>query len=518
MPAKGARDWFVVTQDCVKRCLLGVPGLRLAKGQIFCHRTHLPLIDTPEARELLRTDTLAMTGYHGFTPRLWQLEGAKFIRNRRGSLLADVPRLGKTATALMAHELADGPLVVVGPLATRPVWLAWFARRFPDEPVEVIEGRSYDRDRFAGAKLVWMHYDVLDWWSFVGRQHLAKVVFDEAHVLSNYKSRRSSGANVLAAHSDTVVLATGTPLWNNASGFYALIALAIGGAFGNYKAFATRYAGAQPGARGIVETQPTNTEELRSRLGEFMLRRTWNDVRDDITPIVRDNRVVKLTEADSYKLDVEVQKLNERQFALTRTFIGQLARYRRLVGMMKVDASVEAAREVLGADRKVVVWSWHRSVGQQIADRIDSPVFIVNGGMSETVRERKLDEWRNYPGPAALVITMAVAQMGIDLSQASDAIMAELDYTPAVLSQTEMRTFDANKPMRVVYISAEHWVEQMCMRVLDSKLDRSTKMYVAAADTDLAAFGRTQASGDLDQLAKEVLADISDFDFDGEDA
>lgn len=108
--------------------------------------------------------------------------------------------------------------------------------------------------------------------------------------------------------------------------------------------------------------------------------------------------------------------------------------------------------------------------------------FLVTGNASATLRNRVLHDWRHSPR-GVLVITIAVGQVGIDLSHARHAIFAEEDWTPATMAQAEMRTFSAERPMSVSYLVADHWLDRKIVRALIEKCRNAGKLGLPAADS-----------------------------------
>ena len=109
-----------------------------------------------------------------------------------------------------------------------------------------------------------------------------------------------------------------------------------------------------------------------------------------------------------------------------------------------------------------------------------------------------------------LVAGMPVAQAGIDLSHARIAIFAEIDFTPAVLGQAEMRTFSPLRGMDIIFVIANHIVDQRIVRALINKLSAANPLGVGAAveaiDALRDAVMGPQDEGDLDRLFDDLLA------------
>ena len=523
-PAKGRRDWFLVSRWIFDSFLVGVPGVQFEPSGIFVHRSHLPLlglswdvgvVPVPELRARLDQETLP----RGYQLRSYQHDALDFIAPRRGVLLADSMRLGKSAVAVHAHDPSTGPLVVVAPKATRDVWIQWIQSRFPDwaDYGVVLSGRAYVPEKLQSARYILMHYDIAPAWQSLGRREIGLLVLDEAHLLSNPKSRRSQAMILLSSRARKVLALTGTPLWNKPSGVHAILTLLNPGAWGKFYDYAERWCAGRPGTHGYIADGVSRVDEFRSRLREVMLRREWKDVQAELPALTRTVEVADIPAQAALEIEKLVESI--RDAAARRVHAGEVARYRRLVGGLKVPVAVACARAVLDGGEPVVIWTWHRDVARQIATTVQAygdfarPAYLVTGETPDPSRE--LAAWRADPTPSALVITLAVGQAGIDLAHARHAVFAEIDYTPAVVAQGEMRTFHPSRPMAVTYIVVDHPVDRMLIKTLIEKCALARELGTPAAESALdtigAAFGiDTRDPGDLARLARDWCGALTD--------
>jgi hypothetical protein len=104
---------------------------------------------------------------------------------------------------------------------------------------------------------------------------------------------------------------------------------------------------------------------------------------------------------------------------------------------------------------------------------------------------------------------MSVAQVGLDFSHAHLAIFAEIDYTPAILSQAEMRTYAPSRPMNITYVVANHLIDHRIVMALTKKLAAANPLGVEAASEtisalDLALNGPEEVA-DMDRLLADIL-------------
>lgn len=501
------RDWFVAARSDVEH-LFSVPGIKMLNPQRWqIHRTHLPLVadGAPHLLGTKPTDWAARdkaTASRGFALRNVQHAAVDFMQIRRGTLLGDDPRVGKTLAAIMSHDPALGPLLVVCPAMVRPVWIGWLRRVFPDEPIGVMSGRTLDRATLAH-RLIVGHYEILPWWQSDLR--IGTVIFDEAHLLTNRTSRRSKSAVFFASRSQRVIAATGTPIWNLPTDLWNVLGLVAPGGWGSFHDFAKRYGAPEATAYGTRYTGISFAEELQARLSEIMIRRRWVDVADDLPPITRNVVMAEISDDQRKQLDLMALAMRSDK----ATTIGHLAAYRQKLSKVKAKWTLAEATRLLDGGEPVVIWTWHTQLADQIAEALGDRGFLLTGEVPVDERDERIAAWRAKPA-AALVCTMAVAQVGLDFSHAHLAIFAEIDYTPAILAQAEMRTFAPTRPMNVTYVVAEHIVEQRIVLALTRKLSASNPLGVGAANDAIStlalAIGGTSEEADLGQMLDDWLA------------
>jgi superfamily II DNA or RNA helicase len=504
-------EWFVGNREAASP-IFGLPGTKMLNDNAWrLHRSHLPLLvqDADAARILtstFRPDWAARdltTKDRGFTLRNVQHESLDFMSQRRGTLLGLDMRCGKTLAAIMSHDPASGSLVVICPAMVRPVWIGWLSRVFPGEPIGVLIGRTFD-PKVIQHRIVVGHYDILPWWQ--SSKPIGTIVFDEAHMLVNRNAKRSKAAVFLAVRAQRVICATGTPIWNMPTDLWNVVGLVAPGAFGGYHEFAQRYGLPVPTTHGTKYTGVSNEEELHARLSEIMIRRRWVDVADDLPAITRNVSLVELDDAQRLKMNIFVAELTSADKATT---IGVLSRYREKISMVKLPAVIREAKTMLDRGEPVVIWTWHVALAKKIASALEGRAFLLTGEVTNAKRDDAMGAWKAQPA-AALVCTMSVAQVGLDFSHAHLAIFAEIDYTPAILAQAEMRTYAPSRAMNITYIVADHLIDQRITMALTRKLAAANPLGVGAANDAISALqfaihGPVDVP-DLDRLLEDFLS------------
>lgn len=552
------RDWFLV--DWVK--VWHAKGLRpqdvpgaivesqnRATGEwpTRVHLSHLQLVGaelTRPSRVIAFADG-AMDGLE--TLRTHQVLGTRYIRQRRGTLLADEMRVGKTGTITYAHDPDSGCMFVIGPLAARAVWHEWAARRYGwcrDAHCSIcarvspsgfglggaydsfysLEGRVIDEgvfdakaDMARASRVVFCHFAVIPTWRALFDQlKIGTLVVDEVHLpqsgMQNRKSLTSESIRFLNTVVDKAVFASGSPLWNKPKGLWPILDMLTPGAFGDFWTFARRYCAARPTGYGWQANGSSHEDELQIRLREVMLRRRWIDIRDSLPPINRNVEIVTIPEERQDQIAETAARIRSAGVN-SQTVVGDLARLRKLFAKEKIAAAFTKARQALDDGHSVIVWAYHHEVANALAERLQCPV--IHGEVDPGERELIIEAARSAAGtrPVALVASMATLATAVSLSFADVEIFAELTWNPDEIAQAEMRPFDGTRPIAAVFLVADCDVEQRLIDSLLEKLAVKDKLGIAPGVGSVADVLRStlkiENARTLDMLADAVLAEAA---------
>lgn len=484
------RDWYFV--DGLVGKLPIDSGVLLGHAfskdnQMMLHRSHLPLLGVTPTQGAQAYRPLEET----FTPRETQISARDFIVPRRGTILADEMRLGKTISALTSAQF---PIVICAPLMVRKVWRNQVKLVYPR--ASYVEATGLEAQGSKVADITFCHPDILSAHTSIGKR-VGTVIIDEAHLYTDIRNQRGQAIQMAVSNADKIILLTGTPLWNKLAGFYNLLRL-LSPAWGAYNEFLLRYCAGTPGTHGMIANGVSRPEELAQRLSEIMLRRTHSPKVD----VVRQNFPVAL-DAEARR-DIDMAAFAARK-SPSSSYAALLGAYRRALGEAKAEAVIAHVKTLPG---RTVVWTWHKRLAQRIASETGG--LCVDGTMNEGARAAQIEVWAHpRSAPVPLVLTMAVGQVGIDLSAAEQAVVAELDWTPAVMAQLEMRHFRSGFPLKVHYMVADHEVEESVMAAISKKLDVASQSGVSAAESSFESFvdllRSDQDSGDLSRLASTLL-------------
>jgi SWI/SNF-related matrix-associated actin-dependent regulator 1 of chromatin subfamily A len=405
-----------------------------------------------------------------------QLSGAKFLASRRTALLADSPRVGKTGAAIMAADyIFARSILVVTTASGRSVWRrafeAWsnFGRS-----VQV----ATPKDKLSGADVT-----IVSWGSIADpklrvqllARHYDLVISDEDHAAKNFEAKRTQafygemiegGGRILvstsiAAKGKQVWCLTGTPLPNSPLDAYPrLRVLAVDRLLANpergwpevvkYQQFRDRYCLWHPMKVGNgswaqwrdVVTGGKNEEELRDRVGDFMLLRTQADI--GIRPPVYETFPLIVSPKLRREVDQDLRLadlLEAAEAGNTKSLEIELGPKRRLTGEIKARAVCEAVKEEFdcGLD-KIVLAYWHKDVGVILRDGLAALGVVGIDGSTPSDRRLAAEiAFRDPAGPRVFLAQIIAAGEAIDLSAAAELLFVETSFVPKDMRQMSDR-------------------------------------------------------------------------------
>ncbi len=481
-------------------------GSRLQSAVKF-HRTHMPLIPTGALLECIGDDVfagargsaIAMHNAQNRGQRVplrpYQSDALPFMMRQRASILAFEMRLGKTPTSLVTHNPANGPLVIVGPLIVRDVWREWCERLFGWSPI-ALESKS-QATALRGFPAYFVHYDILN-------EHVhalpnpETLIIDEIHLLQARRSQRISACTLIAQRAQRIIGLSGTPMWSDPMSMWPILNLLTPGAWGSQFDFCQRYMNSTQTAYGWKHSGIDNESELRLRLGELILQTKWKDVLGHLPPVTNTIEYVQVSTAEHKKLDSLSQRAVLESAALGKhspeaAIISQL---RQFIGQLKVKRAVELANQAMRDGHKVVLWTWHKTVHDDLfttfmADN-NALYTRITASDNQTERERRIRTFQEYGAPCVLIAPLAVAGVGISLNSADVNIFVEQDWIPATNYQASMRIFVPDRPSSNVWLFADVPVERRLMEVLGANEACQAAVgfdYGAVADKVLSQIG-----------------------------
>lgn len=463
----------------------------------------------------------------GLTLMPFQRAGVAYAMARPSTLIADEMGLGKTIQAITAANASGAKrILVVCPASLRLNWAREIGRwQTLGLPVHVIvAGQDFPT---SGNGWWIVNYDIVGRFGhFTHAQTWDLLVLDECHYCKNPKAQRTKiilgDKGIAPIPATRKLLLTGTPILNRPIELWTLLHALDPARWANFMAFAKRYCNAHQGRFGWDFSGAANLDELQARLREtIMVRRLKKDVLTELPPKRRqvialapngagaavraeierydalqeeiDRLAYAVHQAEVEGLEAEYQAAVRRLRDAQQALFTEIAALRHATALAKVPAVIEHLANC-GAD-KVVVFAHHRDVVAQLVEALgDRGVVSITGDTSLTERQAAVDAFQADGKIQFFVGNMRAAGVGLTLTAASHVVFAEIDWTPAIITQAEDRChrIGQRESVLVQHIVLDGSLDARMLKMViakqeiaDAALDNHTAIDIAGEDPEI---------------------------------
>jgi SNF2 family DNA or RNA helicase len=291
-----------------------------------------------------------------------------------------------------------------------------------------------------------------------------------------------------------VVAMTATPITNRVQNIHNQLDILWPGRFGTAYQFISRYCkiGANEYSDFVIEgLKEETTPELSKRLEAVSIRRTQEDVKDMLPPFVITPIIVRAPKTGQFKKDSLEAYLNGKVPTEEDNVCGD-----------KVLETVAYCLHELENNTHICILTHLKKTSHAIADELTKKgvnVFYMDGDMPTSKRHATI-ELSLKSDNAVLVTTMHAVKEGINnLVTFSQAIFAELYYTPGIMIQVlgRFHRITGTCPVSIMCFEGTH--EEIIANKLQEKLIDNAQLMKAA-------------TGEAN-LVKSLSREISDEDF-----
>lgn len=314
------------------------------------------------------------------------------------------------------------------------------------------------------------------------------IVLDESHMVKTSRAKRTKAVlKTLWPKIPYRIALSGTPFTSSVMDGYTLFSRMLPSAFTGWADFANRYSYSRPTPWGMKYYGVKNHEELSKIIRKyFYVRYTKDEVLTEL-PDKTYQRValgyeyllkVPKTEAEKLKQQMEVLQAAVQRGETLPVISDAIASQRRLQAELKVPAIVEFVVDKLEQEIPIVVFSWHTSVLMNLYQALAkyNPAVIYGA----TAQAKRMEEIKRFQsGETNLFIgNMAAAGVGITLTRASTVVLAELDWSPSVISQAVDRCHRIGQKdaVTVYYFVVNDSLEESIIETVMQKVEAFNKV------------------------------------------
>jgi SWI/SNF-related matrix-associated actin-dependent regulator 1 of chromatin subfamily A len=351
-------------------------------------------------------------------------------------MLADDMGLGKTIQAIeVINRTHPSRVLIVCPASVKYNWVKEL-ERFLKEPRTIDLAKGMKHKFNPDASILILNYDLLGSRS-IRKQLLDLAVLsggfdlaivDEAHYLKNGSAKRTHrllggkrGGGLLRLCKRRILL-TGTPVLNRPIELYPVAATMAAGKIAPYlteEQFGVRWCNGRR-VEGVWDfSGASNLDDLAKRLKGYILRRTKEEVMDQLPDLMHDRIYFPID-------DSELEYLESQP----------LSTYRKELGDKKINVALSFIRDIIdSSNSKVVIFCHHRHVIEALHREL--PSVVVYGGMTAEKKQSSISRFINDPNVRCFIGNLMSAGQGINGLQevCSHVIFVEPDWSPGVMDQ-----------------------------------------------------------------------------------
>lgn len=392
--------------------------------------------------------------------RPYQIQAVKFLEAVKGKgLLAMAPRLGKSLSALcywMLHKELS-PVLIVTPASGKIIWQREITKWTGYKSI-IIQGTT--PHRLPSSTFYIINYDIIqDWKDQLIYMKPQLFIIDEAHRISNPQIfKKEKGAEkgrmvdvqctaacmeigLLCPH---VIELTGTPAPTAVRQLQTQLALLDPVTFGNRYAFLYRYCDPKQGNYGMTYDGLTHEEELIPKLAKVMFRRTKQDAFTDLPEEQHEFLPIEIDQ-EKYAKELEEFKAWYRKNATAtdEEVEEKLNHFESLSYSAKRKDILSWISDFIDTEAKLVVFTHHRAVTEDIYKAFKKVAVISYGGMNPVERQGNIDKFNTDPKIKVFVGNVAANKEAISLSGADTVLYVELNMSAGDLIQSGERIWVA---------------------------------------------------------------------------
>lgn len=408
------------------------------------------------------------------------------ISHTGGLILADEMGLGKTiqiiSLLLLQAPSEEVPALIICPTTLIANWRREIIRFAPELSLMIHRGslRTGISAGLQRAQVVITTYDTLvnDLAIFQGVRW-GWLICDEAQAIKNPDAQRRIA--VAAVARDRTIPMTGTPVETSLRDLWSLSDIAIPGLLGNREQFEARYPDDEDSALELAEIT-----------GPIVLRRRVQDVANDLPERIDIDIPLELgPNLEERYAAVLADCLERYGTAGALVAAGQLQIFcahpwlvgggtpdedddaaisrQAAVPLMtpKLERTIQLLEEAFLNGRKVLVFAIFNRCGDLIreAGRNLPRAFwgAINGSTPQQDRQRIVDDFTAYDGPACLVLNPRAAGSGLNITAATIVIHYTQAWNPALEAQASARAHrrGQTEPVTIYRLFYEGTVERV---------------------------------------------------------
>ena len=419
-----------------------------------------------------------------------------------GVLLADDMGLGKTLQVLYFIEWFvqkgnNKPALVVAPVSLLENWQNEYLKFFPNPNLETItlwgsDVKNYivSNDKVKTVRNLNEKAIFLTTYETLRKQQIplglinwGVIILDEAQKIKTPGTFVTNAAKGLKA--EFKIAMTGTPVENTLMDLWCIVDFCSPGLLENAKSFSNQF-------QKPLKKEDTDftqlSENLRSKIGDTLLRRMKADVAKDLPTIdyLKFNEEMPREQFNIYQNELaNIEQLKENSESANPVLQGifnlrsisdhpylkhyQLENFgsdELIKASAKLKKVISILSEIKNAGEKVILFTENKSM-QRVLRRIvieqfsitpsiingETPTSIAKTKKSKLSRQQEIDKYQKKDGFNVIIMSPVAAGFGLNITEANHVIHYTRHWNPAKEQQATDRAYriGQKKPVKVYY-------------------------------------------------------------------
>lgn len=422
-------------------------------------------------------DTSYLNLREGWDLYPYQKAGLRYALMKEGRiLLGDDMGLGKTpqGIAIARHYQNDWPLVVIAPASLLLNWKKEILQWLPDikeEDIRVIKNGKQKPSK----KITIASYDYTIKQEQAIKDYLGVkgvLLIDEAHNMKNPEAKRTESLMRICHVVKRLAIITGTPFLSRPKEAWSLLNSIdpFQEEWADQQEFEKKYCEGKVikmGKRHVYQANgAARVEEFHDLIRDkVMVRRLKTDggVLDQLPDKIRVTQYLEIDDADREGVDQVTNDITYRVLKHYRSYSNNLRELKKvflaestaegaeddmfraykMTGMAKVGNICDWVSQKLDdSDAKFIIFGHHKDFLNGISETLESKkikYMRIDGSTSKEKRFHNTEAFQNDPEIRVAVLSIQAASVGLTLTAASEVVMGEFPWTPALAQQAECR-------------------------------------------------------------------------------
>jgi len=427
------------------------------------------------------------------TLKPFQEIGALFILFNKKVLLGDEMGLGKSIQSIASVDIAKAyPCLIVCPSSLKYNWQDEIGKA-TDASVHFLGSVNPTDKNYYIINYESLHKQM----GFLKELGLKSIIFDESHYLKNEEAKRTKSCLNVVKNIEYRIELSGTAVLKTPIDLVSqLMVLNRIEFFGGKDKFLEQYCKPSKTTFGTDYSGASNLDELAVYLREnCFIRRTKKEVLSELPEKIRTKMVIDIPNIVEYK-----KTLKDFLSLDKKNKIKKIEEFRQVVAEYKLSMLKEILDDFLANNQKVVVFAYHKNIQNKLIEMYPDACRIISEESS--LQDFNKKQFQEDDSKRIIICSFKVANMGIDLTSASNVVMAEMDWCPAINNQAEDRChrIGQHSSVNAWYVIAKDTIEEHIWNICENKREIIERIYSREHTTD-----------DISKLYDSIIEEVIDL-------